>query len=112
MISYVSATLFIPVQPAINAVEAGIYAREQLMYSGKLKAFTSLGSWYSEFRLYKARSARQDREGRRSPNGRNALFRHGWSQRTAKAATPGSASLRVPDYGRERAEMDALAEGE
>ena len=59
MISYVSATLFIPVQPAINAVEAGIYAREQLMYSGKLKAFTSLGSWYSEFRLY-----RRDQQGK------------------------------------------------
>ena len=39
-------------QPAINAVEAGIYACEQLMYSGKLKAFTSLSNWYSEFRLY------------------------------------------------------------
>jgi hypothetical protein len=47
----VSATLFIPAQPAINAVEAGIYACEQLMYSWKLKAFTSFGSWYSEFRL-------------------------------------------------------------
>ena len=47
------------VQPAINAVEAGIYACEQLMYSGKLKAFTSLGSWYSEFRLY-----RRDQQGK------------------------------------------------
>ena len=106
MISYVSATLFIPVQPAINAVEAGIYAREQLMYSGKLKAFTSLGSWYSEFRLY-----RRDQQGKIVKEG-DHLFRHGWSQRTAKAATPESASLRVPDYGRERAEMDALAEAE
>ena len=47
------------VEPAINAVEAGIYACEQLMYSGKLKAFSSLGSWYSEFRLY-----RRDQQGK------------------------------------------------
>jgi hypothetical protein len=47
------------VHPAINAVEAGIYAREQLIYSGKLKAFTSFGSWYLEFRLY-----RRDQQGK------------------------------------------------
>lgn len=46
-------------EPAINAVEAGIFACEQLMYAGKLKAFTSLSNWYSEFRLY-----RRDQEGR------------------------------------------------
>ncbi len=47
------------VQPATNAVEAGIYACEQAMFSGKLKAFTSLSNWYSELRLY-----RRDKEGR------------------------------------------------
>jgi phage terminase large subunit-like protein len=46
-------------QPAINAVEAGIYAVEQLMYGGKLKAFTSLSNWYKELRLY-----RRDKDGK------------------------------------------------
>lgn len=45
--------------PAINAVEAGIYATWQLMSSGKLKVFKSLGNWLSEFRLYQ-----RDQEGR------------------------------------------------
>jgi hypothetical protein len=39
-------------EPVINAVEAGIYAVWQLMSSGKLKVFRSLGNWLSEFRLY------------------------------------------------------------
>jgi phage terminase large subunit-like protein len=47
------------VQPAINAVEAGIYACEQMMFSGRLKAFTSLSNWYSELRLY-----RRDQQGK------------------------------------------------
>jgi Terminase RNaseH-like domain len=47
------------IQPAVNAVEAGIYACEQLMHSGKLKAFTSLSNWYSELRLY-----RRDKDGK------------------------------------------------
>jgi hypothetical protein len=38
--------------PALNAVEAGIYEVWQLMTSGKLKVFRSLGNWLSEFRLY------------------------------------------------------------
>jgi phage terminase large subunit-like protein len=38
--------------PAVNAVEAGIYTVWQLMSSGKLKVFASLGNWRSEFRLY------------------------------------------------------------
>jgi phage terminase large subunit-like protein len=46
-------------EPAINAVEAGIFACEQLMYGGRLKVFTSLSNWYSEFRMY-----RRDQEGR------------------------------------------------
>jgi phage terminase large subunit-like protein len=47
------------VEPAINAVEAGLYACERLMYAGKLKAFTSLSNWYSELRMY-----RRDQDGR------------------------------------------------
>ena len=39
-------------QPAVNAVEAGIYTVWQLMSAGKLKVFQSLGNWLSEFRLY------------------------------------------------------------
>jgi phage terminase large subunit-like protein len=46
-------------EPAVNAVEAGLFACEQMMYSGRLKAFTSLSNWYSELRLY-----RRDQEGR------------------------------------------------
>ena len=39
-------------KPAVNAVETGLYATWQLMSSGKLKVFASLGNWLSEFRLY------------------------------------------------------------
>ena len=39
-------------QPAVNAVEAGIYTVWQLMSSGKLKVFASLGNCLQEFRLY------------------------------------------------------------
>lgn len=39
-------------QPALNAVEAGLYTTWQLMSSGKLKVFASLGNWLQEFRLY------------------------------------------------------------
>ena len=39
-------------QPAINAVESGLYDCWQLMSSGKLKVFASLGNWLQEFRLY------------------------------------------------------------
>ena len=38
--------------PAENAVEAGIYEVWQLLSSGKLKVFKSLGNWLREFRLY------------------------------------------------------------
>jgi phage terminase large subunit-like protein len=41
------------VQEAVNAVEAGIFAVEQMMYGGKLKAFNSLSQWYSELRSYR-----------------------------------------------------------
>jgi phage terminase large subunit-like protein len=46
-------------QEAENAVEAGIYAVWQLMTSGKMKVFRSLGNFLSEFRLY-----RRDEDGR------------------------------------------------
>lgn len=39
-------------QPAVNAVESGLYACWQMMSSGKLKIFSSLGNWLSEVRLY------------------------------------------------------------
>jgi len=39
-------------EPAINAVESGLYDCWQLMSSGKLKVFASLGNWLQEFRLY------------------------------------------------------------
>jgi Terminase RNaseH-like domain len=39
-------------QPAINAVESGLYECWQLMSAGKLKVFASLGNWLQEFRLH------------------------------------------------------------
>jgi hypothetical protein len=38
--------------PALNAVEAGLYATWQMMSAGKFKVFASLGNWLQEFRLY------------------------------------------------------------
>jgi hypothetical protein len=46
-------------EPAANAVEAGIFACEHLFSGGMLKAFSSLSNWYSEFRMY-----RRDQDGR------------------------------------------------
>ena len=46
-------------EEADNAVESGIYQVWQLMSSGKLKVFRSLGNWLSEFRLYQ-----RDRDGK------------------------------------------------
>jgi phage terminase large subunit-like protein len=40
-------------QEAANAVEAGIFAVEQMMYGGKLKVFNSLSQWCSELRSYR-----------------------------------------------------------
>jgi Terminase RNaseH-like domain len=37
----------------VNSVEAGLFAVEQMMYGGKLKAFKSLPNWYSELRSYR-----------------------------------------------------------
>jgi hypothetical protein len=39
-------------EPAANAVEAGVYAVWCLMSAGKLKVFKSLTNWVNEFRLY------------------------------------------------------------
>jgi phage terminase large subunit-like protein len=47
------------VQEAENAVEAGIYTCWQLMTTGKLKVFRSLGNFLTEFRLY-----RRDEDGK------------------------------------------------
>ena len=51
--------LGLDINTAINAVEAGIYAVWQLLCAGKLKAFSSLSNWYSEFRMYQ-----RDEDGR------------------------------------------------
>jgi hypothetical protein len=40
-------------EPAVNAVEAGLFAVEQMMHAGKLKAFKSLSQFYSELRSYR-----------------------------------------------------------
>ena len=45
--------------PADNAVEAGIFACDQLMHAGKLKVFNTLSNFYSELRAY-----RRDQDGR------------------------------------------------
>ena len=45
--------------PANNAVESGIYAVWERLSSGRLKVFSSLTNWRSEFRLY-----RRDAKGR------------------------------------------------
>ncbi len=45
--------------PAVNAVEAGIYAVWQLLSADKLKVFESCQHWFEEFRLY-----RRDEDGK------------------------------------------------
>lgn len=39
-------------EPAVNAVEAGIYAVYQMFSAHKLKVFKSLRNWLNEYRLY------------------------------------------------------------
>lgn len=51
--------LGLDLEVAFNGVESGIYEVWQRMSSGRLKAFKSLVSWASEFRLY-----RRDEKGR------------------------------------------------
>lgn len=46
-------------QPAVNAVEAGLYQVWQLLSTGKLKVFRTCGNWLQEFRLYQ-----RDKEGK------------------------------------------------
>jgi phage terminase large subunit-like protein len=47
------------ISAADNAVEAGIYACDQMMHAGKLKVFNSLSNFYAEFRAY-----RRDKDGK------------------------------------------------
>jgi phage terminase large subunit-like protein len=51
--------LGLAIDPAINAVEAGILAVWERLSSGRLKVFKSLSSWRAEYRLY-----RRDEKGR------------------------------------------------
>lgn len=46
-------------QPAINAVEAGLYQVWQMLSTGKLKVFKNLSPWFEEYRLYQ-----RDKEGK------------------------------------------------
>jgi hypothetical protein len=46
-------------QPAVNAVEAGLLATWGRLSSGRLKVFSNLQNWLSEFRIY-----RRDESGR------------------------------------------------
>lgn len=45
--------LGLQLQPANNAVEAGLYQVWQRLSGGKLKIFRSLSNWLAEFRLYR-----------------------------------------------------------
>lgn len=45
--------LGLDLQPAINAVEAGVYEVWQRLSSGRLKVFRSCQNWLNEFRLYR-----------------------------------------------------------
>lgn len=45
--------LGLDLEPADNAVEAGIYSVWQALSGGKLKVFASLQNWREEFRLYR-----------------------------------------------------------
>lgn len=47
------------VQPAVNAVEAGLYQVWQALSTGKLKVFKTCQNWLSEYRLYQ-----RDKEGK------------------------------------------------
>jgi len=40
-------------RPADNAVESGIYTVYELLSTGRLKVFSTLQSWFSEYRLYR-----------------------------------------------------------
>lgn len=51
--------LGLDIEPAVNAVEAGIYEVWQLLSVGKLKVFKSLPNWLAEFRIYQ-----RDQDGR------------------------------------------------
>jgi hypothetical protein len=45
--------LGLEIQPAINAVEAGLYDVWQRLSTGRLRVFKSLENWFAEFRIYR-----------------------------------------------------------
>jgi hypothetical protein len=45
-------SLGLDIEPAVNAVEAGIQIVWQLLQAGRLKVFKSLHNWLAEYRLY------------------------------------------------------------
>ena len=63
-------------EEADNTVEAGIYQVWQLMSSGKLKVFRSLGNWLSEFRIYQRDTGRKNRQAERPFDGRDQVSDH------------------------------------
>lgn len=44
--------------PADNAVSAGIYAITQRLVSGRLKVFETLSEWFAEYRLYRRKDGK------------------------------------------------------
>jgi hypothetical protein len=66
------------IQTADNAVDAGIYACEQLMYGGRIKAFTSLRNLYRELRSYRSdKDSRVVKEGDHLMDARRYLVMSG-----------------------------------
>ena len=45
-------------EPADNAVSAGIYAVTQRLVSGRLKVFETLTEWFAEYRLYRRKDGK------------------------------------------------------
>lgn len=53
--------LMLELYPADNAVEAGIMAITRRLESGRLKVFTTMRNWFSEFRLYRRVESQTER---------------------------------------------------
>jgi len=62
-------------QPAVNAVEAGITEVFNLLVSGQLKVLVSLTNWFREFRKYHRDDKGSGKivKARRPPHGRDAI---------------------------------------
>ncbi len=45
-------------EPAVNAVSAGIYEVTQRLVSGRLKVFETLTEWFAEYRLYRRKEGK------------------------------------------------------